>query len=194
MYSANWDTHSLVQRAHIDYVRQRNRILNFANQDIALYKQGGGLYVYNYAASSTNEEKGLNGISFTPNDKNTQAIAVRHGANEIALLSTDRGAFTLPVAYSSYKAQVGYFDENNQWVAERNLTIRNRKVQMPRNTCVLLTQTPGVLTGIESVSHQQTTRKAIKYFTLSGQEAATPSKGIYIVKYNDGSSRKVVLK
>ena len=96
--------------------------------------------------------------------------------------------------YSDYKAQVGNFDENNQWVAERNLTIRNKKVQMPRNTCVLLTQAPGVLTGIESVSHQQTTRKAIKYFTLSGQEAANPSKGIYIVKYSDGSSRKVVLK
>lgn len=194
LYDANWDGHCLIQRAHIDYVRQRNRILSYANQDIALYKQGGGLYVYNYAASSTNTETGLNGISFTPNDKTTQAIAVRHGADEIALLSTDRGSFTLPAAYSDYKAQVGHFDENNQWVAERNLTIRNKKVQMPRNTCVLLTHTPGTLTGIASATSLQPALKASRYFTLSGQEATSPGRGIYIVKYNDGSSRKVVLK
>ena len=42
----------LVERAHIGLVRQRNKILNLANQDFALKSHGKGLYVYNYAGKS----------------------------------------------------------------------------------------------------------------------------------------------
>lgn len=191
LYDANWEAHQLIQRSHIEYVRQRNRLLSMANQDIALYKQGGGLYVYNYAASSKSEETGLEGITFTPNETTTQALAVRHGNDGIVLLSTDRGAFTLPSQLLEYKAQSGYFDENNQWMAQKNLTIRNKKVQMLRNTCVLLTKNPGELTGIEPTATYQGTKKAVEYYSLSGQKIDSPTQGVYIVKYNDGTRAKV---
>lgn len=61
--------HVLTERSHINLVRQRNQILNLANQDIAKMKQGSGLYVYNYAGNSTCSQSGLDGISFVPDDQ-----------------------------------------------------------------------------------------------------------------------------
>lgn len=131
--------HTLSERSHISLVRQRNKILGLANQDIALRKQGSGLYVYNYAGNSTSAETGLSGISFTPDKTNTQAIAVRHSGSQIALLSTLGGTFSLPVSLNATSAQKGYFDAGNRWVSEGSVTINNNKVEMPETSCVLVT-------------------------------------------------------
>ncbi len=195
LYDADWENHMLVERSHIDLVRQRNKMLNLANQDIALYKQGGSLYVYNYAGNNTNNENGLDGISFTPDANNTQAVAVRHGnSDEVALLSTSGGTFTLPVKYDGYKTQVGYFDQDNQWIAQSDLTISNNKVVMPETSCVLITKTPGVLTFIDSIGTNNVNKQAVAYYSLSGQIVNTPSAGIYITKCSNGTTAKVVLK
>lgn len=132
--------HVLTERSHISLVRNRNKILNLANQDIALRKQGSGLYVYNYAGNSTNSEAGLAGISFVPNAANTQAIAVRHSSSEIALLATGTGTFTIPTSLNVTSAQIGHFDENNRWIKEKDANFANGKVTMAAATCVLITQ------------------------------------------------------
>ena len=187
--------HVLTERAHIDLVRQRNTILNYANQDIALKKQGSGLYVYNYSGGNTNTESGLDGITFTPDQNSTQAIAVRHGSDEVALLSTCQGKFVLPEKYAGYKAQKGYFNADNEFVALTNLNIRNSTVTMPQTTCILLTKNPRDLTStaIEKVVNDAN-RTPMSYYNLSGQKISNPGKGVYIIKYSDGTSSKVVLK
>lgn len=189
------DGHMLTERSHINLVRQRNKMLNLANQDVALYKQGGSLYVYNYVGNSTNSESGLDGISFVPDASNTQAVAVRHGNNgEVALLSTAGGTFTLPAKYDAYKAQAGYFDQDNNWVAASNLTISNKQVVMPSTSCVLITKTPGELTNIDHISSVNGQKRIVAYYTLSGQTVHSTKGGIYIVKYADGTTSKVILK
>ncbi len=145
LYSNNG--HTLAERAHIGLVRQRNRILNLANQDIALRKQGSGLYVYNYAGNSTASETGLAGITFTPDAASTQAIAVRHSSSQIALLSTSGGTFTIPTSLDAVSAQKGYFDKDNQWVKEDDIEIEGNMVSMPATSCVLVT-----LDGAEELS------------------------------------------
>lgn len=145
LYSNNG--HTLAERAHIGLVRQRNRILNLANQDIALHKQGSGLYVYNYAGNSTASETGLAGITFTPDAASTQAIAVRHSSSQIALLSTSGGTFTIPTSLDAVSAQKGYFDKDNQWVKEGDAELEGNVVSMPTTSCVLVT-----LDGAEELS------------------------------------------
>lgn len=186
----------LIERAHINLVRQRNTILNYANQDIALKKQGSGLYVYNYSGGNTNTESGLDGISFTPNQNSTQAIAVRHGNDEIALLSTEKGTFTIPAKYADYKAQKGYFNSNNEFVAWSNVTIRNSKVSMPLTSCILLTKNPRTLTltGIKQVSASQGKAEIVGYYNVAGQKVSKPTAGLYIIKYSNGKTMKAISK
>ena len=129
----------LAERSHISLVRQRNKMLNLANQDIALRKQGSGLYVYNYAGNSTSSETGLASISFTPNAANTQAVAVAHSSSEIALLATNAGSFTIPSSLNVTSAQTGYFDKYNRWVKEGDATYADNVVKMTSTGCVLLT-------------------------------------------------------
>lgn len=137
LYSSN--NHVLTERSHISLVRQRNKILNLANQDIALRSHGNGLYVYNYAGNSTNSESGLSGISFVPSATTTQAIAVRHSNSEIAILSTGSGTFTIPANLNATSAQRGHFDENNRWVKEGEATITDNQVNISAASCILIT-------------------------------------------------------
>ncbi len=130
---------TLTERSHITLVRQRNKILNMANQDIALHSHGNGLYVYNYAGNSTAQETGLSGISFPPSASSTQAIAVRHSKYQIALLATNAGKFTIPASLQVTSAQTGSFDANNQWKKGFDLNINNNTVTLTDATCVLLT-------------------------------------------------------
>ena len=133
------DRQTLTERSHISLVRQRNKMLRLANQDIAIRKQGSGLYVYNYAGTSTNTEKGLNGIAYTPAVANTQAVAVKHNDHQIALLTTNRGTFTLPDGMEVTAAEKGHFDQNNKWVKEDDIIINDNKITLTTTGCVLVT-------------------------------------------------------
>ena len=130
---------ALKERSHINLVRQRNKMLNLANQDIAVRTQGSGLYVYNYAGNSTNAETGLASISFTPGASNTQAVAVRHSDFQIALLATSAGKFNIPSSLNVTSAQVGHFDSNNRWVKEGDAAFDGSTVTVTATSCVLLT-------------------------------------------------------
>ena len=164
--------HVLTERSHITLVRQRNKILNLANQDIALRSHGNGLYVYNYTGSSTAAESGLAGISFTPTAATTQAIAVRHSSSQIALLSTAGGTFTIPASLNATSAQRGYFDANNRWVKETDVTISDGKVAMTTASCVLLTldgqeKTDGLVTWGDGTSASWTAPTGGPYYSGS---------------------------
>ena len=132
------DGHKLVERGHIGEVRQRNKMLNLANQDIAVKSHGKGLYVYNYAGNSVSAETGLEGISFLPSSSRVQAVAVRHSAHEILLLSTARGTFVLPATMKVTDVSFGYMDEEGRWVRETDGEVVNRKVTLDGTACVRL--------------------------------------------------------
>ena len=126
----------LVERAHIGLVRQRNKILNLANQDFALKSHGKGLYVYNYAGKSTDLEKGLDGIAYFPGTASSQAVAIRHTDEDYLLLSTSTGNFSLPASMDGWKATAGYMNENNEWVLESDVEIINRVIKFTAPACV----------------------------------------------------------
>jgi len=192
LYDSN--SHQLVERSHISLTRQRNKILNLANQDIALYKHGKGLFVYNYAGNSTNKETGIKGIAFMPDATKTQAIAVVHADNQIALLSTLRGVFTLPASLNATSAEKGYFDSDNNWVKEGDVSISNNQVMMPTTSCVLVRlngdPSPDGITSAKA-GH---TRKLAALYNLSGQRIANSAKGLAIALYDDGTCEKEIRK
>lgn len=182
--------HKLVDRAHITLVRQRNKILNLANQDIALYKHGKNLFVYNYAGNSTNKETGYKDIVFAPDGTKTQAIAVKHTDNQIALLSTQRGVFTLPASLNATSAEKGYFDQDNNWVKEGDVPLTGNRIVMPTTSCVLVRlngdQTPD---GISSATTDNA-HKIIAYYGVDGRQVSKDAKGLVIAKYDDGMTDK----
>ena len=188
------DGHKLAERSHITLTRQRNKILNLANQDIATHKHGTGLYVYNYAGNSTNTEKGINGIAFTPDATNTQAIAVAHATNQIALLSTQRGVFTLPAALNATSAEVGHFDKENNWVNEGDVTITGNRIVMPTTSCVLVRLNGDQASdGISSVMTDGS-HKITAYYSTDGRLVNKDAKGLVIAKYDDGVTVKRLQK
>ena len=136
LYTNN-DT-TLVERSHITEVRQRNKILNRANQDIALKAHGNSLYVYNYAGNSTEVEKGIENILFKPSTLRSQAIAIRRSPYEIILLVTGSGAFIYPEALGVISASKGYFNENNEWIDEGTVSFTETSLTMPATSAVRL--------------------------------------------------------
>ncbi|MDD3322064.1 MAG: DUF4978 domain-containing protein [Paludibacter sp.] len=187
----------LVERGHIGLVRQRNKMISLANQDIALKAHGQSLYIFNYAGNSTATETGLDGISFTPASVNAQAIAIRRNKTELILLSTTAGTFVLPSEYNIAAVSRGYIDKNNIWVKTSDLTISNYTVNMPVATsAVLVKLVPGESDlGIQNPSFENGTANVGGYnvpvswkldCTISGADVklstATPNHGQY--KYN----------
>lgn len=167
---------TLVERSHISLVRQRNKILNLANQEVALKAQGGSLYVYNYAGNSTTTETGLEGIAFTPGSTTSQAVAIRRSPSEIVFLITNNGYFTLPATLEVVSASKGYFNENDEWVNEGEVTVRGTSLVMPVTSAVLLKlkaeeeEVTGVIKNpsFEEGTYHDGTYTVPKEWTLSG--------------------------
>jgi hypothetical protein len=183
LYTGSGQT--LVERSFINDVRVRNKILNRANQDIALKAHGNGLYVYNYAGSSTANETGLEGISFTPAAARTQAIAIRRSPSEIILLATDNGTFTVPASLGMKSASKGYFNAGNEWVNEGSVGISENKVTTNATTLVIRLSQQDI-TGIAEMQHDSPVHDPIvdaQYYNLVGARLTAPlQKGMYIVK------------
>lgn len=130
--------HTLAERGHIRLVRQRNKIINADVQDIALKSHGKGLYVYNHAGNSTAAETGILGISFTPDNAQSQAISIERSSNEIVLMTTAGGRFTYPTSLNIQKTERGYFDNGNRWIKEGDITFSSTAVTLPEATCARL--------------------------------------------------------
>lgn len=130
--------HTIVERSHVTLVRQRNKILNLANQDLAIKKQGIGLYVYNYAGNSTSSESGLHSISFTPASATTQAVAIHHNDNEYLLMTTAAGTFTIPDNIEVGRVTYGYTDSDNNWVEESEYSGSLSSITLTEASCVRL--------------------------------------------------------
>ncbi len=175
------------ERSHIRYVRQRNKILNLAMRDIAVRKQGSGLYVYNYTGGKADTETGYYGIRFTPDEVTTQAIAVEHTSNQFLLLSTQGGTFSLPASLNVTSAYRGHFDDDGLWVSEGDVDIVANTIQMPETSCVLCCKN-GDVPVTSSVSLRRVERpEDAMYYAADGRRVAKDYQGIKIVKRGDGT-------
>lgn len=106
---------------HIEDVRLVNKILTSALPDIALNAHGYGLFVHNWQGNQSDVTISNTGISFTPFYPTSQGISIIRNPNEIVLMSTKGGMFTIPASFKITGAGKGRFDADNQWVNENEV-------------------------------------------------------------------------
>lgn len=160
--------HVLTERSHINLVRQRNKIINADAQDIALKKQGSGLYVYNYAGNSTATETGILSIAYTPANATSQAIVINRSSYEVVLLSTGGGTFDYPASLGVEAVEQGYFDASNQWVSEGAVNYTSTSITLGEATCVRL-----------SLSNESALTEALAAYDAAVSQAARYEEANY---------------
>lgn len=124
---------------YIEEVRVVNKLLNSDIVDVALNAQGYGLFVHNWAGNSKQTTIGVEGVKFTPKDSTSQAISILRSNTEIVLMNTNGGVFTYPESLNIKSASVGYFDSNNRWVKQGDISYSNTSITPFSGTTVLLT-------------------------------------------------------
>lgn len=122
---------TLKERPQIEYVRQRNRIINDANRLIATKAHGKSLFVYNrQGRESVIAEPGMSGITYTSRSPYSQAMAIRTSDDEIILQSTGTGSFSLPENMRATNTSIGRFNESGQWISLRPLSVINGIIEI----------------------------------------------------------------
>ena len=200
LYSNNG--HKLVEREHIEKVRQRNKMLNLANQEIALKAHGKSMYVYNANANVTGSQAGLDGIEFSPYGT-SQAICIKTCENTYLLLSTDRGTFTTPSDMFIQTAESGCTDKDGNWIKENDYAHGNHSVAFTRTQCIRITTSDTALSvgdiqsekngGIEYTIRNGAILSDNEIYDIRGtrvESGAKVAKGVYIIS-NGSKSEKV---
>lgn len=127
---------------HGDYVndvRTVNYLFNTDIIDIATKGSNNSVYVHNWAGNSTTPTTGtVEGISFIPADTLSQGISIKRSKNEIVLMNTRGGTFNYPSSIGIIRASKGYFDKNNKWVSEANLSFTSTSITPPVGKTVRL--------------------------------------------------------
>lgn len=138
LYDRNGNNGFMPHGKYVDDVRTVNKLLNSDLVDIALNVNGYGLFVHNWAGNSKKTTTGVEGIKFAPGDSTSQAISIRRSNTEIVLMNTKGGLFTFPESLSIKNASVGYFDSNNKWVKQGDISYSATSIEPTAGTTVLL--------------------------------------------------------
>ena len=120
-----------VNAAHIEDVRLVNKILRSAPTDIALNANGYGLFVHNWKGTDSDLSVSNEGIGFTPSYPTSQGISIIRSKNEILLMSTKGGAFTIPAGIKITEATYGRFNDENQWDVEGKMDFNTSENRQP---------------------------------------------------------------
>lgn len=112
--------------SHIEDIRLVNRILNSDVEDIALKAHGYGLFVHNWEGVKSSPSTSTDGIVFFPAYPTSQGISIIRSNTEIVLMSTKGGRFALPDSLEILSASKGYFDRNNEWIKQGEISLGNR--------------------------------------------------------------------
>ena len=108
---------------YVDDIAGNNKAIKLINQDIARFAQGKSMYVYNYNGRGNGDEKGLDGILYTPYAYYSHGVAIRHSDTEYVLATSARATFTIPEDIEVESITSGHFDADNNWIAEEELTL-----------------------------------------------------------------------
>jgi hypothetical protein len=128
LYDRQNDTGFVPHGKYIDDVRIVNKLLNSAMSDIALNANGYGLFVHNWKGYSPYETNSTQGIGFTPDYPTSQGISISRNKTEIVLMSTKGGMFTFPDSLNISGANKGYFNNDNIWVDQGEVSLNKNSV------------------------------------------------------------------
>lgn len=135
---SSWTPHG----SYISLVRTVNTVLRRAKHDLSTNKKqvaSTGLYVHNYRGDSTATTPGVAGVTFTPAIATSQGISVVRSSSEILVINMQGGVFNYPSSLGINGASQGYFDNNNNWVNEGNVSYSSTQITPPTATVVRLT-------------------------------------------------------
>jgi hypothetical protein len=126
--------------SNITEVRGVNHMLDADPVDIALNKQGTGLFVHNWEANSTSATTGGTlGITYTPTSDSDEGISIDRSSTQAVLMSTGGGTFTYPSSLDVTAASNGSFNSSNTWVSTGSKAFTSTSVSMNPYEVVLLT-------------------------------------------------------
>ncbi len=108
---------------HLEDLRLVNKILGSDRADLAMNAHGYGLFVHNWEGSNSTPSISNAGIVFEPNYPTSQGISILRSNTEVVLMSSRGGRFTLPDNMEVLSASRGYFDDNNCWVNEGDVSL-----------------------------------------------------------------------
>lgn len=80
--------------------------------------------------------------------------------------------------------------DKGEFTATYSLLVNDQKV----STIKVLFSTDPNATGIANINNDAASKKEVGRYTINGQKMAQGAKGLAIVKYADGSAKKVVVK
>jgi hypothetical protein len=129
LYDRQGESGFVLHGSYIEDVRLVNKVLNSTMTDIALNANGYGLFVHNWKGYSPYTETSTEGIGFIPDYPTSQGISILRSNTEIILISTRGGLFTLPDSLDIDRGSKGYFDADNRWVDQGEITLnRSRSI------------------------------------------------------------------
>lgn len=187
---------ALTARAWAPQVRQRNKMLAMANEDIATKSNGKSLYVFNMAATSAESETSecLDGIAFKPATSTTQGIAIRRSESEYLLLATDQGTFTMPESLHVTSVETGHIDyTTGTWVRENTTDIEpSTSIELSTTACarVLVGNADDAISIASTTDHAEQPTVVATYNAAGMQTTQPATRGLTIMRMSDGSVRK----
>jgi hypothetical protein len=127
---------------YITTIRATNHMLLSDVYDLALLKPQStgstGFFVHNWEGTSTASTTGVRGVNFKPGSSGSQGISISRSATEIVLMNTIGGTFNYPASLQVSAASRGYFDSNNIWVPQGDVTYSSTSITPPDGSTVRL--------------------------------------------------------
>ena len=114
--------------SHLDDIRQVNKVLRSDPIDLATRTHGYGLFVHNWEGTNSAVSTSNSGISYAPAYPTSQGISIQRSDTEIVLMSTGGGRFILPDSMQVESASWGYFDLENQWVKQGDVSFGKQQL------------------------------------------------------------------
>jgi hypothetical protein len=107
--------------------------------DLAINKQGSGLFVHNWNDSGDATTGGTLNATYTPTSADDEGISIKRSSTQIVLMNAKGGTFTFPSSITITSAEKGYFNSSNVWVDQGNVAYSAHSITPAAFTTVLLT-------------------------------------------------------
>ena len=109
------------------------------------------------------------------------------------MLSKDKKTITVWAAdFDGFTTSYNFDANNNYFVVLPANTVESETGD--KNERIVISLVGSIAAGIDQTIPAETNQKEVARYNLNGQQIHTPQKGINIIKYADGTTRKVVVR
>lgn len=109
------------------------------------------------------------------------------------MLSKDKKTITVWAAdFDGFTTSYNFDANNNYFVVLPANTVES--ITGDKNERIVISLVGSIAAGIDQTIPAETNQKEVARYNLNGQQIHTPQKGINIIKYADGTTRKVVVR